>query len=160
MSDMIKRLEEFLNSEEGKRSLEKYAENEKKKQDELNRTLLKMHLHFFDGEMDKVDNFSSYIEKVVKENFEKIDYCNKNHNGYELITEGEHEGQLCEINPTESFDLLYEYFKKYGRETDISNSEEHFLSEEYELKDYIIQVHQGQGVFFRLFKNKELLLQI
>lgn len=159
MSDMIKNLKDFLDSEEGKQQIEKFFEEEKAKKDELNRKLIKMHLHFVDGKMDNIDNFSKHIEEVVKENLAKIKFCEENYGGYELIEEGEHKGERCEITPTESMDLLFEYFRKHGKDV-ADEIEKMFLSEKYDLDGYSMELYQGQGCFLRLLKGEELLIQI
>lgn len=159
MSDMIKRLEEILNSEEGKKQMEEFAESLRLEKEELNRKLLKMHLHFVDGKMDNIDNFSKHIEQVVKENRAKIKFCEENYGGYELIEEGEHKGEYCEITPTESMDLLFEYFRKHGKDV-ADEIEEMFLSEKYDLDGYSMELYQGQGCFLRLLKGEDLLIQI
>lgn len=159
MSDMIKKLKELLDSEEGKQQIEKFFEEEKAKKEELNRKLIKMHLHFVDGKMDNIDNFSKHIEEVVKENRAKIKFCEENYGGYELIEEGEHKGERCEITPTESMYLLFEYFRKHGKDV-ADEIEEMFLSEKYDLDGYSMELYQGQGCSIRLLKGEDLLIQI
>ena len=100
--------------------------------------------------------FEKHIKSVVKENKAKIDFCNKNNNGYERNEDGE----LCEINPTKSFGLLWAYFKKNGNSTYRQAKDKTFLSESYTIGEYTINLYQGQGCFWRIYKNGRRYFQI
>ena len=101
---------------------------------------------------------SSHIQNVVLENLNKIKYCEEHTKGYELTENGEY----CEISPTDSFDLLFSFFQKNGKSMKTNNTM--FLSDRYLIENegnkFIFELYQGQGCFFRLFKDNELLIQI
>jgi hypothetical protein len=151
MSGML----DFLKSPKGKASLKKYFADEKARKEKREKELLKLHLQLNDSE----DAFKNHIDKVVKENQDKIAYCEKHSNGYERIKSGEHKGELAEISPTKSFGLLSSYFRKYGKDI-YRGEDEMFLVEKRTLNGYTIKCYQGQGCFYRLMKGKKLLLQI
>jgi len=159
MNKSLKAMYDFIESDEGKKAMEEFVIELNRKHEKLELQLESLHynLTYFN---DYKTGLKNLVNKIIAENEAKIEYCDKHHNGYELITEGQYKGNLCEINPTPSFYLLFEYFQKYGKDVGEFFYED-FLSEVYELEDYVIKLYQGQGAFFRLcLIDEEILIQI
>ncbi len=155
----FKKLDEYLSSEEGQNDLKEYADNLKKEQEKLDSVLIKMNELF----SSTPSAFDSYINETVRENEAKRKYCDEHSNGYELITEGKYKGEHSEVSPTKSFYDLFEYFRKFGPAyLGDDKDDEMFLSESYIIGEYYMEIHQGQGCIYRLYKVKdnELLIQI
>ena len=139
----------WLDSPEGDASIEKFVEELHTKKEALNHKLQQLH-----NALKTPKRFDKHISNVVAGVLHKIKKCEHESGGYEINDKGEH----CEISPTESFDILFEYFRAYGSDANIDD--EDFLSEQYELNGYTMKLYQGQGAFYRLYKVTELLVQI
>lgn len=151
-SKMIK----WLKSKKGKSAIDKLAKEIAEREKKLDYSLRSLKRKFNASNPSMKD----FITQVVKENIEKIEYCNKHSNGYEIVKEGKYKGEYCDITPTESFDLLFEYFRRNGSDS-FSKFNQNFLSESYEIDAYYLNLYQGQGCFYRLYKGKKkVILQI
>ena len=149
-------IDKILSTEKGKKWVKDYVNSLQEVRNTRNKAIraLKKQL--------KTDlDLNTHIDAVVAENQAKIVYCDIHNHGYELITEGEHKGALCEINPTDSFMLLFGYFRKYGKKSMKQFQDEYdFLSESYTINEYTMNCYQGQGCFYRIYKDGKAWFQI
>lgn len=148
-SDAIDRV---LATEKGKKFVQDYFDELREIRNKRNKDLraLKKQL--------KTDlDLDTHIDLVVAENQAKIDYCDKHNHGYEKNEKGE----LCEISPTHSFGLLFDYFRKNGKKSMKQfKYDDMFLAESYKIENYNMNCYVGQGAFYRIYKDNKLHFQI
>jgi len=128
-SNLIK----FLDSEEGKKSMEQFCLNIVKTEEVLNNQLERFH---------KNNNFKEFIEKVII----KYDSDNYKDRWY-------YKG----IQPPEDlYWFLYEYAVKYGRECkkkEWKKYSNNFTSELYYINGYYFNRMDGQGSIIQVIKK-------
>ena len=147
-----KALTKFLSSKKGKDFMTNYVKEQADLKKKKNAVLLALKKHFAENDT----NFATHIKRVVKENRAKIKLCNEKDFGYERNAQGE----LCEINPTTQFHVLWNYFEKYGKDTYAKAKDKTFLAECYTIGDYTMQLFQGQGCFWRIYRKGRRYFQI
>ena len=105
MSDKFKKMNDFFDNPDNVAEMRKYFDDLDAKEKEFENKVIELH-----SKISEPEAFDSHVQLVIKEMQDKIDYCNKHHNGYELI-----DGELCFMNGTENFSVLFGYFEKYGK---------------------------------------------
>ena len=136
-SDLITRLKEYLESEEGKKSSEEYFGKIRNRQMMEDSQMDRFHLKY-----DTSEKFSAIVEKIITK-YDSAEYRDKE---YKIGRE-----------PMESlFFFLFEYAGKYGRKV---NKEEYkkygntFTSGLYTIHDYYFNLMCGQGSVVHITKK-------
>lgn len=136
-SDLITRLKEYLESDEGKKSSEEYFGKIRNRQLMEDSQMERFHLKY-----DTSEKFSVIVEKIITK-YDSAEYRDKE---YKIGRE-----------PMESlFFFLFEYAGKYGREV---NNEEYkkygntFTSGLYTIHDYYFNLMCGQGSVVHITKK-------
>lgn len=134
----VKKLNNFFDSKEGKKSIEEFSKKLINDEKILNYQLKKFH------ERCESDSkyFDNFIEKVInKYNSKKYtNYWYKK--GYE--------------SPEDLYWFLFEYAEKYGRECNKIEWEKYgneFTSELYFINDYYFNKMDGQGSIIKIIKK-------
>lgn len=159
MKDKYKKQESamlnFLRSPKGKAIAEKHFKGLKDAKEKFNKEVETLRKYIEDK-----PNLDAHITIVIAENQAHIDYYDKHHNGYVPITEGENKGSFAEVSPLRSFMILQGYFRKYGEDSRNQFKNEDFLATSYKIDNYNINCYMGQGSFYRIYKDGEILFQI
>lgn len=129
----LKKLDEFLNSEEGKKSLTDYVNKLNRKDARINNQLERFH--------DKY-NFSEFVNKVITK-YDGDAYKDRWYNR--------------SIEPPEDlYWFLFSYVRRYGRECTVDEWETHanmFTSELYYHDGYYFNKMDGQGSVIQITKH-------
>lgn len=131
-------LKKSLNSEEGKKHLREYADK-----------ILK--------EKEYVLNYHNELSLLSDEQFETL--LKKE---FALHTEeykDECYAKSCEPSEMEDLSNIYDVMLEYGEDVEIIG-DGMFVSETKLYKGFVIQVYQGQGCFYRVYKNGECIFQL
>ena len=127
----VEKLREFLDTEEGKKSIEEFGNKIKREEERKDRWIEKF------KKLAEPD-IDSYLEKLIKK-YDSDEYVRREYAlGYE---------------PRES--LLWialEYAKKYCKECEDEKYLNTFTGEAYYIGSYVIQVMHGQGSVIRIDK--------
>jgi len=140
MSNMNKTLDflrEHLNSEKGKKSLQEYANNLAK---ELND---KLKYHF-------------ELSLLTDEQFENLLYTEFALHTDEYSQSCYKEGYEPYVMP--SLQSIYSVMLTYGIDVPVIG-DDMFVSETKLYKGIVIQEYQGQGCFYRIYKNTDCIFQ-
>ena len=128
---MVEKWREFLNTEEGKKSIEEFGNKMRREEERKDRWIEKF------KKLAEPD-IDSYLEKLIKK-YDSDEYVRREYAlGYE---------------PRES--LLWialEYAKKYCKECEDEKYLNTFTGEAYYIGSYVIQVMHGQGSVIRIDK--------
>jgi len=140
MSLNFNKMRDWLDSPEGQASLDEWADGIKKKQDVLEKRLVKVEKYLNENDFDKI------MERLIEEhNDEYCDKCYKK--GYEPY-------------PNNKLSLLYSYLENNYEHIENHLIPQDFLSVSYFFKGYWFTVYCGQGCFNRVYNNKlENILQ-
>lgn len=138
-SDLITRLKEYLESEEGKKSSEEYFGKIRMRQLMEDSQMERFHLKYNTSE-----KFSVIVEKIIAKYYSD-EYTKKEYK--------------CGRQPMESlFFFLYEYAGKYGRVAIDEECEKHgnmFTAGLYTIHDYFFNLMCGQGSVVQISKKGE-----
>lgn len=121
----IEELEDFLNSEEGKRITEEFFDKIRKEEEVRNKQMERFH---------RVGNFPEFTEKVIKK-YESNEYKDRWY-------------RRGIIPPEDLLFFLFYYAEKYGRECDEQEWEKHgndFTTSLFFCNDYYFNRMDGQG---------------
>lgn len=127
------KLKEFLESEEGKKSVQAFIDNENLKSDILEGRFLKfdkyLETNSFDALMDrmKIENGEEHIQKCYDKGFMPF--------------------------PTNLLGFIIDYASERGEEVDYNVGGGDFLYSEHEYRGYLFQTYCGQGCFDRIHKK-------
>jgi hypothetical protein len=134
MSDMLKRLREFLDSDEGKKSIEEFRNKLERDEERKNRWTEKFKEL---AEHDIDDALSKIIEKYDSDEYVKREYSL----GYE---------------PRETLLwVAFNYAEKYCKECTDEKYLNVFTGDAYYIGSYVIQVMHGQGSVIKIEKIEE-----
>lgn len=136
MGDKFEKLRAFLESEEGKKSMDDWFNKLEVKDKILEGRLVKVHDYLKNNSLDVL------MERLKEENGDE--WCNRCY------------GKGFEPYPTNLLYLLIDYVNEYGDEPtgdDVEEDEYGFLSREMILGDYKFQLFCGQGCFNRILKK-------
>lgn len=127
------KFEEFLNSEEGKESIERFAEKLEREHAHKERWVEK-----FKSRCE--DNLDLAIESLLSK-YDSDDYVNREYRlGYE---------------PRETLLwLVWEYAEKYCKECEDESYANPFTGGMYYIGSYVIQIMHGQGSVLKITKQK------
>lgn len=133
----INRLNEWFDSEEGKRSLESYANSLIQE-----RKLKDIQLEKFHAKFASEEKFKAFVEVVIQK-YRSDDYYNR------WFKRG--------IEPPNSlFWFLFEYSEKYGRECTQDEWKKHsnpFTADLFYVNGYYFNLMHGQGSFIKITNN-------
>jgi len=131
MSDMLERLREFLDSEEGKKSIEEFGNKMKREEERKDRWVEKFK-KIVEPDID------SYLEKLI-EKYDSDKYVRREYSlGYE---------------PREPLLwIAFGYASKYCKECTDEKYLNMFTGEAYYIGSYVIQVMNGQGSVIKIEK--------
>ena len=134
----VEKLEKFFKSEEGEKSIKRFAETIRFEEEIRARHLERIHNKFpYEWQ------FVEFVEKVIAK-YESNKYKDFWYN------------KSCEP-PTPLYFLLYEYAEKYGRECtqeEIKEYGSHFSSELYFINNYYFNLINGQGSIVEIIRKK------
>jgi hypothetical protein len=129
----LQKLRDWLNSEEGKKSITEYAEKINKKQEIITKQLERF---------NRLGNFEQFIEKVIAK-YNSVKYRN---NWYSRGIEP----------PEDLFWFLFNYAEKYGRECNEEEWEQYgnvFSSALFFCNGYYFNKMDGQGTVIKVIKH-------
>ena len=137
----INKLREYLESEEGLRKTEEWIRKREKKDQILQKRLLKVEKYL------KKNSIESIIDRLIKEHNDSYrDQCYRK--GYEPY-------------PNHKFELLFDYIQQNYSEIDNPLIRQDFLSGSWFFKGYFFTIYCGQGCFYRIYDHKmNIILQI
>ncbi len=134
MSDMLKKLREFLDSEEGKKSIEEFGKKLKRDEEIKNRRTEKFK-ELAEPDIDAA--LSKIIEKYDSDEYVKREYSL----GYE---------------PRQTLLwIAFNYAEKYCKECTDEKYLNMFTGNAYYIGSYVIQVMHGQGSVIKIEKIEE-----
>lgn len=138
MSDMLKKLKAYLESEEGKKSTDEYFKKIALEEKIRKRRLSKLKNYL------ETNSFDDLMDRMLKENGEEwVDKCYSK--GYEPY-------------PTNLLSLIIDLIMEREQEESYILEDMVFLSGEWIYNGYAVQLFCGQGCFYRILKlnnNKE-----
>lgn len=135
---MLEKLRNFLDSEEGQKSLKEYATKLNNRHIIENSQYDRFHIMFPDS-----DSFTGIVEKIIRK-YNSDEYCNK----WAKMHKESPEGLLF---------FLFHYAEKYGRE---ATNDEYvtygcmFTGDMYIIHNYVFEIIHGQGSAIRVHKLK------
>lgn len=134
--NMLQRLIDHLNTEEGKKSVDDYfdriIQQEKIEDSQIDR----FHIKY-----NTPEKFSYIVEKILKK-YRSKEYVNREYG-------------LGRMPNEELLFFLYNYAKKYGREATDEEFETHgncFTADLYIIHDYCFNIMNGQGTIIKVEK--------
>ena len=139
MSSMLEKLKEFMESDEGKRAMDEWAEKNENQYNILVSQLERFHAKF--GNITEFDNILTRIMNKYNSDFYRDKWYG------------------IGIEPPENlYWFLFEYAKKYGRKCTDGEWEKYsniFTSELYFVHGYFFNRMDGQGSIIKISKSDE-----
>lgn len=100
------------------------------------------------------DRFEKYIATIAEKNISEV--LERLLKWEEDFEEDQYKRNFCQTT-SNIFSCLFEYVRKKGIQSEEIN--EDFLSEQYTFMDYTFKLYQGQGCFWRIFKENRQIFQ-
>lgn len=133
-NEQLESLKKYLDSDEGKASMQRFVQKMVNKQIVRQRWVEKIHTYYG-------DNIDTLTEKLIDKYYSDV-YRNR-------------EYSKCKCEPREPLMwLLMEYAEKYGKKCRSKKYYNMFTGVAYYLGSYVIQTMHGQGSVIRIDKKK------